>query len=264
MKIIVVMPTYSAARTLEKTYFGLPEPLRKHVVLGDNQSSDGTNALAKQLGIEVIRHDKNYGYGGNLKRLFRHAINQGADIIVELHPDFQYDPRLIDLLVAYIQRGYFDVMQGNRIRSRDEAMNGGMQWYRYYGNRILSSFENMWFGVNLGEWHSGMKAYRADVLAQLPFEAYPDSHAFANDILMDCIMKGFRVGEIPIPVRYNADSTSISVLNLFRYSFELVWAALQRPRWKKKRFGSASLPALSLDTDSDRDASPLEGAHKGI
>lgn len=258
MKTVIVMPTYSAVRTLEKTYLGLPPALRRHVILGDNQSRDGTVALAKRLGIEVLQHDKNYGYGGNLKRLFRHTLNQGADIVVELHPDFQYDPRLVDILVAYIERGYFDVMQGNRIRSRDEAMNGGMHWYRYYGNRILSSFENMWFGVNLGEWHSGMKAYRSEVLAQLPFESYSNGYAFANDILMDSIMKGFRVGEIPIPVRYDSESTSISVPNLLRYSVQLMWAATKRPRWNKRRFGSAVLPAPARAAGAGESGSTVE------
>lgn len=244
MKVVVVMPAFNAAQTLEKTYRGLPESLRTHVLLGDNQSTDGTAELASRLGIEVLRHDQNYGYGGNLKRLFRHAIAGGADIIAELHPDFQYDPGLIDILVEYIRRDYFDVMQGSRIRSREESMAGGMHWYRYWGNRALTIFENLWFGVLLGEWHSGMKAYRADVLARLPLDAYPNTHAFANAILMDTIMMGFRVGEIPIPVRYTLESSSLSVPGLFDCTFKMLGAVLRRPRWKKKPLGSVKLPPL--------------------
>lgn len=245
MNVVVVMPGVNVERTLEKTYLALPAHLRQHVLLGDNQSTDGTSAVAERLGIEVLRHEKNYGYGGNLKRLFRHALAHGADIVVELHPDFQYDPRLVDILVAYIQRGYFDVMQGNRIRSRDEALAGGMPWYRYLGNRVLTMFENVWFGLNLGEWHSGLKAFRADVLAQLPLDQYPDAHAFASRLLMDCVMRGFRVGEIPIPVRYDAESSSVSLPRLFAYAFSTLVLTLARPPWKRKPFGSVKLPPLT-------------------
>ena len=244
MKVAVVMPALNAAHTLGKTVLALPEGIRKDVLLGDNHSTDGTYEIAKRLGIEVIRHEKNFGYGGNLKRLFRHAISHGADIVVELHPDFQYDPRLVDLLVEYIRRGYFDVMQGNRIRSRDEALAGGMAWYRYLGNRTLTFLENVWFGLTLGEWHSGMKAFRAEVLAQLPLETYSDTHAFASEILMDCVMRGFRVGEIPVPVRYDRESSSVTAWGLLAYTTRTLAALFKRPPWKRKKFGSAQLPPL--------------------
>lgn len=260
MNVVIVMPAFNVARTLEKTVQALPDRFRAHIVLGDNQSMDATAEVARRLGLEVIRHDRNYGYGGNLKRLFRHALAQGAQIVVELHPDFQYDPRLVDLLVAYIERGYFDVMQGNRIRSRDEALAGGMHWYRYVGNRLMTFFENLWFGLTLGEWHSGMKAFRAEVLAQLPLESYPDTHAFASDILMDCVMKGFRVGEIPIPVRYEADSSSVGVAGLFAYSARTLVAALKRPPWKKRPFGSAGLPAPARVNGPPSELSDAEAA----
>ena len=234
------MPAFNVAGTLERTYRALPEQLQRDVVLGDNQSTDGTSDVARRLGISVIRHDKNYGYGGNLKRLFRYALDQGAEIIVELHPDLQYDPRLVDLLVEYLKRGYFDMMQGNRIRSRDEALAGGMPWYRYLGNRCLTIVENVWFGITLGEWHSGMKAFRAEVLRSLPFDRYPDTHAFASDLLMDCVWMGFRVAEIPIPVRYDAESSSVNVMGLFAYAARTVGAAMARPPWKRRRYGSAA------------------------
>ncbi len=252
MKVIIVMPVFNAARTLEKTYRGLSESLRQHVIVGDNQSTDGTFELATRLGLDVIRHDKNYGYGGNLKRLFRHALDHGADIVVELHGDYQYDPGLVDILVAYIQRGYFDVMQGNRIRSRDEAMNGGMHWYRYVGNRFLTIFANAWFGMNLGEWHCGLKAFRADVLAQLPLQTYPDTHAFATDVLMDCVIKGFRVAEIPVPIRYNEESSSVPIIGLLDCSWKEIWAALKRPPWIRKPYGSAKLPPLRMGSEENR------------
>ncbi len=244
VKVMIVMPAYNVERTIRKTYEALPRHLRQFVILGDNLSTDGTVELAEGLGIQVIRHERNYGYGGNLKRLYRYALSQKADIIAELHPDFQYDPRLVDVLVRYIQEGYFDVMQGNRIRSRDEALAGGMPWYRYLGNRLLTIFENVWFGITLGEWHSGMKVFRAEVLAQLPLETYPDTHVFASDILMDCVARGFRVGEVPVPVHYDAESSSVGILGLFSYAFRTMGATLKRPPWRRKPFGSAKLPPL--------------------
>jgi glycosyltransferase involved in cell wall biosynthesis len=244
VKVVIVMPAFNVARTLEKTYWAIPAAVRTHVILGDNQSTDDTIAVAERLGLEIVRNDRNYGYGGNLKRLFRKAVADGANIVVELHPDYQYEPALVDILVEYIRRGYFDVMQGNRMRSRDEAFAGGMHWYRYYGNRALTLFENVWFGLTLGEWHSGMKAFRAEVLAALPLETYPDTHAFASDILMDCVAYGYAVGEIPIPVRYNDESSSVNVPGLFAYGLRIFNSAFQRPPWRKKRFGSARLPAL--------------------
>ncbi|MBI4323033.1 MAG: glycosyltransferase family 2 protein [Candidatus Omnitrophica bacterium] len=252
MKVVIVMPVFNAMQTLEKTYLGLPESLRQHVIIGDNQSTDGTFELATRLGLDVMRHDKNYGYGGNLKRLFRHALNHGADIVVELHGDYQYEPGLVDILVAYIARGYFDVMQGNRMRSRDEALAGGMHWYRYLGNRLLTMFENMWFGMNLGEWHCGLRAFRAEALAQVPFQTYPDTHAFANDLLMDCVMKGFRVAEIPVPVRYNKESSSVPILGLLDCSWKEIWATFKRPPWLHKPYGSAALPPLRMTEEEQR------------
>ena len=239
MKTIVAMPAYNVEKTLEKTFYALPPRLREHVILGNNRSEDDTEAVAKKLGIHVITHDQNYGYGGNLKRLYRAALSQGADIVVEVHPDFQYEPSVGDLLVEYIERGHFDVIQANRIRSRDESLAGGMPLYRYVGNRALTMFENLWFGVTFGEWHSGMRAYHRRVLETLPLESYPDSHAFASDILMDCVMYGFRVAEVPVPVRYEKQSSSVNVPGLFAYTARTVGAALRRPPWRKKPYGSA-------------------------
>jgi glycosyltransferase involved in cell wall biosynthesis len=238
MKVIVAMPAYNVERTLVRTFEALPTSLREHILLGNNQSEDGTAQLAQSLGIQVITHDQNYGYGGNLKRLYREALRQGADIVVEVHPDFQYEPSLADILVDYLRRGHFDVIQANRIRSRQESLAGGMHAYRYFGNRALTIFENIWFGVTFGEWHSGMRAYRSTVLETLPLESYPNTHAFASDILMDCVMYGFRVAEVPVPVRYEVQSSSVSVPGLFAYAARTTFAALKRPPWKKKNFGS--------------------------
>jgi glycosyltransferase involved in cell wall biosynthesis len=237
MKVIIAMPGYNVEKTLEQTVNALPEKYRSSIILGNNQSEDGTEARARELGLQVITHDKNYGYGGNLKRLYREALRQGADIVVEVHPDYQYEPSVVDLLVAYIERGHYDVIQANRIRSRQESLAGGMPLYRYLGNRALTIFENLWFGMTFGEWHSGMKAYHRRVLEALPLESYPDTHAFASDILMDCVMYGFRIAEVPVPVRYEKQSSSVNVSGLFAYTARTVGAAMKRPPWKKRPFG---------------------------
>ncbi len=243
MKVVVAMPAYNVAKTLVQTYEALPVALREHILLGNNCSEDDTVAVAKSLGIEVMTHSQNFGYGGNLKRLYREALRQGADVVVEVHPDYQYEPSLADMLVDYVKRGHFDVIQANRIRSRSESLAGGMPMYRYLGNRALTLFENVWFGVTFGEWHSGMRAYGRIVLETLPLESYPDTHAFASDILMDCVMYGFRVAEVPVPVRYESQSSSVNVPGLFAYAARTVGAALKRPPWKKKTFGSGgSIP----------------------
>jgi len=234
MKVIIAMPAFNVESTLEETYYSLPEQYRNHVLLGNNCSQDGTETLAHKLGLSVITHNKNFGYGGNLKRLYQKALDEGADIIVEVHPDCQYDPSVVDLLVAYIERGHFDVIQANRIRSRAESLMGGMPLYRYLGNRVLTLFENLWFGTAFGEWHSGMRAYHRNVLEALPLETYPNSHAFASVIMMDCVMQGFRVAEVPVKVRYDQCSSSVNLSGLFAYSARTVLAAFARPPWKKK------------------------------
>lgn len=243
MKIVVVMPGYNVEKTVEQTFNALPVKLKEHVILGNNVSTDRTAEVARGLGIQVITHERNLGYGGNLKRLYAEALRQNADVVIEVHPDFQYEPSVGDLLVEYIVRGHFDVIQANRIRSRSESLAGGMPLYRYLGNRVLTMFENVWFGMNFGEWHSGMRAYSRSALQTLPLETYANTHAFASDILMDCVMYGFRIAEVPVPVRYENQSSSVNVPGLFSYTFRTVASALKRPPWKKKQYGSAATGA---------------------
>ncbi|MBI4509386.1 MAG: glycosyltransferase family 2 protein [Deltaproteobacteria bacterium] len=234
MKPIVLMLAYNAERTLEKTFQALPASLKPHVVVGDDCSSDRTQEVARGLGLRVVRHERNLNYGGNLKRLFRLFLEEDADVAVEIHADYQYEPALADLMIEYVARGYYDVIQGNRIRTRSEALSGGMPLYRYLGNRTLTLFENLWFGTVFGEWHSGMRAYSRKVIASLPLETYSDTHSFASDILMDCVARGYRVAEVPCPVRYEADSSSVSVPRLFQYTFNTVRTALKYPPWRRQ------------------------------
>lgn len=234
MKPFVMMLAYNAERTLAKTYEAIPDKLKPFVVVGDDASKDGTSDVAKKLGIRVIRHEQNLNYGGNLKKLFRTFLDEGHDVAVEVHADYQYEPSLIDLMCEYIDRGHYDMIQGNRIRTRKEALSGGMPLYRWLGNRTLTLFENLWFGTVFGEWHSGMRAYGRAVIQAVPFETYSDTHSFASDIMMDAVANGFRVAEVPCPVRYEKDSSSVNVPNLFRYTFNTVKTAMKYPPWNRQ------------------------------
>jgi glycosyltransferase involved in cell wall biosynthesis len=233
MKPMVFLLAYNTERTLAKTYAALPDSLKPFVVVGDNASTDGTARVARELGLRVVTHETNLGYGGNLKRLFRLFLDEGADIAIEVHSDYQYEPALADLMIEYINRGYYDVIQGNRIRSRVESLAGGMPLYRYLGNRVLTLFQNLWFGTVFGEWHSGNRAYARKVIETIPFETYDNTHAFATDILIDCVTYGFRIGEVPCPVRYEEDSSSVNVPGLFRYAFKTVVSVVKHSPWQR-------------------------------
>lgn len=239
MKPVVLMLAYNAERTIEKTYRTLPEALKPHVIVGDDCSTDRTAEVARALGMRVIRHERNLNYGGNLKRLFKIFLKEGGDIAIEVHADYQYEPSLADLMIEYIARGHYDVIQGNRIRTRWEALAGGMPLYRYLGNRALTFFENLWFGTTFGEWHSGMRAYRRDVIAAMPLERFSDTHSFASDILMECVARGWRVAEVPCPVRYEGTSSSVSIPGLFAYAWRTVRSAFHYPPWRRTTRGSS-------------------------
>ena len=233
MKPFVMILAYNVEKTLAKTYAAIPDNLKPYVVVGNNCSTDLTVEVAKELGIRCVTHEKNSGYGGNLKRLFKLMLEEGADVAVEIHGDYQYEPSLADLMVEYVGRGYYDLIQGNRIRTRTEAMEGGMPAYRWFGNRTLTLFENLWFGTTFSEWHSGMRAYSRRLIEACPLDTFSDTHAFASDILMEAVHKGFLVGEVPCPVRYEEDSSSVNVPNLFRYTFNTVKSAFRYPPWSR-------------------------------
>ncbi len=234
MKPFVMVLAYNVEKTLAKTIEALPKNMRPHVVVGNNCSTDNTVEVAKSLGVRCVTHEKNSGYGGNLKRLMHLFLKEKADVAVEIHGDYQYEPSLADLMCEYVARGHYDLMQGNRIRTRREALSGGMPAYRWYGNRALTLFENVWFGTAFGEWHSGMRAYSRNLLEGIDFDSFSDTHSFASDILMDAVAKNYKVGEVPCPVRYEEDSSSVDVPNLFRYAFKTVQSAMRYPPWKRR------------------------------
>lgn len=229
---------YNVEKTLEKTYNAIPDSLKECVVVGDNCSEDGTGEVARRLGIRIIRHEKNSNYGGNLKRLMRKFLEEGGEVAVELHGDYQYDPALTDLMVEYIRRGYFDMIQGSRIRSRSEALAGGMPLYRYICNRIMTLGQNLWFGTVFGEWHSGLRAYSRRLLEAAPLESFSDTHAFASDIMMFAVANGFWVGEVPCPAKYESESSSVPLPKLFDYAFKTFAAMMKYPPGKRSALKS--------------------------
>jgi hypothetical protein len=163
----------------------------------------------------------------------RKFLEEGGEVAVELHGDFQYDPCLTDLMVEYIRRGYFDMIQGSRIRSRSEALSGGMPFYRYICNRIMTLGQNLWFGTVFGEWHSGLRAYSRRLLEAAPLESFSDTHAFASDIMMFAVANGFWVGEVPCPAKYESDSSSVPLPKLFDYALKTFASMMKYPPGKR-------------------------------
>jgi len=209
-KIIVVMPAYNAAKTLEKTIRDIPEGSVDEIILVDDCSKDGTAELSRKLGLTTIEHEKNKGYGGNQKTCYREALKRGADVVIMIHPDYQYDSRTTPFLSGLISGGIADFVLGNRIRTRAEALKGGMPVWKYVANRILTMFENFFTGQNLGEWHSGLRAYSRDVLETIPWEENSDDFVFDQQFLHQAAYFGFRMGDIPVSARYFAEASSIN------------------------------------------------------
>jgi len=225
-KIIVVLPAYNAVTTLEKTVRDLPS-LVDEIILVDDKSSDDTVALARQLGLFVFARDNNGGYGANQKTCYRLALEHGADIIVMIHPDYQYDPKLVKYFAEFIGDNYFDVMLGSRIRSRREALAGGMPLYKYVANRTLTMLENMVSGLNLSEWHTGMRAYRRSVLENIDWNNNADDFVFDSQILFQVAARNYSIGEIHVPVRYFPEASSINFWRSLKYGCQTVWTAGQ-------------------------------------
>jgi 2-polyprenyl-3-methyl-5-hydroxy-6-metoxy-1,4-benzoquinol methylase len=216
-KVIIAMPAYHAASTLEQTLDDIPVGVADEVILVDDASDDGTVDLARRLGIPVYAHPRNRGYGGNQKTCYVQALERGADIVVLLHPDYQYDPRAVPLLVAPILTGQADMTFGSRFAGLADPRGGGMPIYRYIGNRVTTVAENLMLGSRFTELHSGLRAYTRDCLLRLPFLRYTDDFGFDSQLLVDAVTSGQRVVEVPIMTRYTRESSSISVLRSLRY-----------------------------------------------
>jgi len=238
-KIIVVLPAYNAARTLERTYRELPFDVVDEVVLVDDRSADETLALARELGIHhVIEHDANRGYGGNQKTCYETALSLGADIVVLLHPDYQYTPKLIRAMVGALVEGVYDVALGSRILGGG-ALEGGMPLYKYVANRFLTAFENVVTGQKLSEYHTGLRAYRRGVLEAIPYQRNSDDFIFDNQVLIQAHALGFRIGELTCPARYFAEASTIGFRRSLRYGLLCCVTAVQ---YRLDRLGVARSP----------------------
>ena len=210
VRIVVVMPAYNAASTLERTVADLPGEGIEEVILVDDHSTDDTVEIATRLGLTVITHESNLGYGANQKTCYRRALESEAEVVVMIHPDYQYDARLLSVATEVLRLGVCDCVLGSRIRTRREALAGGMPRWKYLANRVLTTIENVALGQNLGDFHSGFRAYRREVLETIPFEENSDDFVFDSQFLAQAVHFGFKLGDIPVPVRYFDEASSIN------------------------------------------------------
>jgi glycosyltransferase involved in cell wall biosynthesis len=232
-RVAVILPAYNAARTLERTYAEIPLDIVDEVILTDDASKDNTLEISKRLGIHTLAHDRNLGYGANQKTCYAEALAQGADIVVMLHPDYQYSPLLVTAMASMIASGHYDVVLGSRILGRG-ALAGGMPLYKYIANRFLTFAENILLGLKLSEYHTGYRAWSATVLRALPLDKCSDDFVFDNQMLAQAAYGGFAIGEISCPTRYFAEASSINFRRSVTYGLGVLRTALEfrAARWK--------------------------------
>jgi glycosyltransferase involved in cell wall biosynthesis len=225
-KVVVVMPAYNAASTLEKTYRELPHHIVDDVILVDDQSNDNTAEVARGLGItQIIEHEKNTGYGGNQKSCYKAALDLDAEIVIMVHPDYQYTPKLCESMASLLAEEVFDCALGSRILGKG-ALRGGMPVYKYVANRVLTAFQNLMVNYKLSEYHTGYRAFTREVLKRLPLENNSDNFLFDNQMLAQIIYAGFEIGEITCPTRYEEDSSSISLGSSSQYGLGVLATSL--------------------------------------
>ncbi|BCG48318.1 Glycosyl transferase, group 2 family [Citrifermentans bremense] len=225
-KIVVVMPAYNAEKTLEMTYNEIPFEIVDEVVLVDDASRDRTSDIARRLGIHTIVHADNKGYGGNQKSCYQAALGLGADIVIMVHPDYQYTPKLIPAMASLIAYDEFDAVLASRILGIG-ALKGGMPLYKYVANRFLTLFENLMLGHKLSEYHTGYRAFSKDILEQLPLDENSDDFVFDNQMLAQIIWYGYRIGELTCPTKYFEDASSINFRRSVTYGFGVLKTSLQ-------------------------------------
>jgi glycosyltransferase involved in cell wall biosynthesis len=226
-KVVVVMPAYNAAQTLERTYREiLEQELVDLVIVVDDASRDETTRVAQSLpGVVVHTHPKNRGYGGNQKSCYRIALEHGADIVIMVHPDYQYTPKLIPAMATIIGNGLYSCVLGSRILG-GYALRGGMPWWKYLANRFLTLSCNILFGAKLSEYHTGYRAYSREVLQRIPFEANSDDFVFDNQILAQVLWHGFMIAEVSCPTKYFAEASSINFRRSVKYGFGCLWTGI--------------------------------------
>jgi len=224
LRTIITMPAYKAARTLEKTYREIPKGSYDRILVVDDASPDDTVGVARSLGLPVRRHDVNRGYGGNQKTCYDWALSEEADVVVLLHPDYQYAPYRVPALIEPIREGRCDFTFGSRFKDGGNPMAGGMPLYRYLGNRFTTGVENHFLGTSFTELHSGMKAYSRRFLELIGYHRFSDRFVFDSEIVIQAVLLGFRIEELAIPTRYADDSSSVNIVSSFRYIFETLGA----------------------------------------
>jgi len=222
LKVVVVMPAYNAAKTLHLTYADLPRNVVDLVIVVDDGSSDETARIARDLGLELFIHDRNYGYGANQKTCYREALRAGADIVVMVHPDYQYDPTLLPEIIRPIQDGTADVVLGSRLMGI-HPIRQGMPWWKYYSNRFLTTMENWVFGLRLSEYHTGYRAFRRQVLESVNLQMDSDRFIFDQEILAQIVNVKMRITEVPVPTRYFAQASSASFVQSTVYGVSILW-----------------------------------------
>ena len=225
-KIVVVMPAYNAAKTIERTYREIPLDLVDEVIVTDDASSDETVEVARRLGLRTIVHDFNRGYGGNQKTCYSEALRLGGDVVVMLHPDYQYTPKLIPAMIGLITDGPFDVVLGSRVLG-GRALAGGMPLYKYLANRFLTAFENWLLGAKLSEYHTGYRAFSRKVLESLPLLENSDDFVFDNQMLAQIQIAGFEIGEVSCPAAYFEEASSINFRRSVRYGLGVLQVSCQ-------------------------------------
>lgn len=238
-RVCVVMPAYNAAMTLERTYEDLPHDIVDRVILVDDKSADATVEVARRLGIQTFLHHRNRGYGGNQKTCYREALRGGEEIVIMVHPDYQYSPKLVTAMASLIASGEFQAVLGSRILGVG-ARRGGMPLYKYISNRCLTLVENLLLGYKLSEYHTGYRAFHRDLLESLPLLENSDDFVFDNQMLVQIIRRGYDIGEITCPTKYFPEASSINFRRSVRYGFGVLAAAmggfLDRIGWYRPRF----------------------------
>jgi len=224
-RVVVVMPAYNAAKTLESTVQEIPDLVDIRILV-DDDSEDDTVKLAERLGLQVYVHDTNYGYGRNQQTCYREALAAGGDVIIMLHPDYQYTPLLVTAMASMVAYGVYDVVLGSRIIG-GQALRGGMPFYKYVANRFLTAFQNLFLGAKLSEYHTGYRAFSRRVLSELPLLENSDDFVFDNQALAQCIHFGFRVGEVSCPTKYFPEASSINFRRSVKYGLGVLVTALE-------------------------------------
>jgi glycosyltransferase involved in cell wall biosynthesis len=224
-RIAVVMPAYNAEKTLRATVAELPEIVDIRILVDDN-SSDRTVEVARELGLVAFVHDRNYGYGRNQQTCYREALAEGADVVIMVHPDYQYTPLLVTAMASMVTYGVYDVVLGSRIIG-GQALRGGMPLYKYVFNRLLTAFENLFLRIKVSEYHTGYRAFSKEVLAKLPLLENSDDFVFDNQMLAQCAYFGFRIGEVSCPTKYFAEASSINFRRSVKYGLGVLATTMQ-------------------------------------